>query len=223
MENMSDNLFRCLPAHVWAKWQNSAERPLLEKQEKPVAVIFVDIEGCTRLCEDLPPREMNLLIETYFSRFFEVIEEAGGTVNEIMGDGFMAVFEENDLPKNILAAAAAALNIQRHANELNTHRSKEYEPVLVNIGIHAGSAFVGFTKFRTSAGERWTYTASSTVTNIAARLCALATSGAILVSAEVAEIIKARYALQPLGQQKLKNVSQPVFVFKIEQSTITNI
>jgi class 3 adenylate cyclase len=224
MERMNENFFRCVPVHVLAKWQNPAQRELLlEKREKPVAVLFVDIEGCTRLCEDLPPKEMNELIETYFSRFFEVVEEAGGTVNEIMGDGFMAVFEENDLPKNILAAAAAALNIQHHANELNTQRSKEYEPVVVNIGIHADSAFVGFTKFRTSAGERWTYTASGTVSNIAARLCALATNGAILVSDAVAEIIKARHALQPLGQQKLKNVSQPVFVFKNEQSTTTNI
>jgi len=213
---MSDILFRCVPTHVWAKWQNSAQRPLLEKREKPVAVLFADIEGCTRLCEDLPPKEMNALIETYFSRFFEVVEEAGGTVNEIMGDGFMAIFEEDDFQKNILAAAAAALNIQRHANELNLQRSKEYEPVSVNIGIHAGSAFVGFTIFRTPVGERWTYTASGTVTNIAARLCALATNGVILVSDTVAEIIKAGYALQPLGQQKLKNVSQPVVVFKIE-------
>lgn len=223
METISENLFRCVPVHVLAKWQNSAQRPLLEKQEKLVAVLFVDIEGCTRLCEDLPPQEMNALIETYFSHFFEAVEEAGGTVNEIMGDGFMAIFEENDFQKNILAAAAVALNIQRHANELNIKRSKEYEPVSVNIGIHAGRAFIGFTKFRTSAGERWTYTASGTVTNIAARLCALATNGAILVSDAVAEIIKTRYALQPLGQQKLKNVSQAVFVFKIEQATITTI
>ncbi|MDZ7267647.1 MAG: adenylate/guanylate cyclase domain-containing protein [candidate division KSB1 bacterium] len=224
MEILNDNLLRCVPVHVLAKWQNSLQRELLlKKREKPLAILFADIEGCTRLCEDLPPKEMNELIETYFSRFFEVVEESGGTVNEIMGDGFMAVFEENDLPKNILAASVAALNIQRHANELNTQRSKEYEPVVVNIGIHAGIAFVGFTKFRTSAGERWTYTASGTVSNIAARLCALATNGGILVSDAVAEIIKTRYALHPLGQQKLKNVSQPVFVFKIEQSTTTNI
>ncbi|MCI0693695.1 adenylate/guanylate cyclase domain-containing protein [candidate division KSB1 bacterium] len=224
MKKLSDNLFRCIPVHVLAKWQNPAQRALLlEKREKPVAILFVDIEGCTRLCEDLPPKDMNELIETYFSRFFEVVEETGGTINEIMGDGFMAIFEESDFQKNILAATAAALNIQRHANELITQRSKEYEPVLVNIGIHAGDAFVGFTKFRTSTGERWTYTASGTVTNIAARLCALATNGAILVSDAVAEIINARYALQPLGQQKLKNVSQPVLVFKIEQSTTTNI
>jgi len=197
--------------------QTPTEEPATESGEKSVAVLFVDIEGCTRLREDLPPKEMNELIEAYFSRFFDVVEKAGGTITNIMGDGFMAIFEKSEYRDNILGAAEAASSIQRQARELNAQRPGEYEPVLVNAGVHAGSAYVGFTKFRTLAREHRTYAASGPVTNLAARLCDLATNGSIFVGAEVAEHLKGTgYSLQQLGPKKLKNVSQSVNVFKLE-------
>lgn len=197
--------------------QTPTEEPATESGEKSVAALFVDIEGCTRLCEDLPPKEMNEVIETYFSRFFDVVEKAGGTINNVMGDGFMALFEENEYRNNILGAAEAALSIQRQARELNTQRPGKHEPLLVNAGIHAGSAYVGFTQFRTRAREHRTHTALGPVINIAARLCDLATSGSIFVSAEVAENLKGTgYSLQQLGPKKLKNVNLPITVFKLE-------
>ncbi len=197
--------------------QKPPEELATERGEKSVAILFVDIEGCTRLCEDLPPKEMNQLIERYFSSFFDIVEKTGGTINNIMGDGFMAIFEENEYRNNILRAAEAALNIQRQARELNTQGSGEYEQVLVNAGIHAGRAYVGITNFRTLAGGHRTSTALGPVMNIAARLCDLATNGSIFVSAEVAENLKGTgYFLQQRGPKKLKNVSQPVTVFKLE-------
>ena len=215
MDERAAKLLRCIPAQVLAKCRDPVGG-FLEKQERPVAIVFVDIEGCTRLCEDLSPDEMNGLIETYFSRFFDAVESTGGTVNEIMGDGFMAIFDEGGIRHQTRAAVSAALAIRRQSRELNAQRPPEFDPVLVNIGIHAGIGLVGFTKFRTSSGERWTYTASGPVTNIAARLCALATGGAILVSADVAENLeKVGYALEPLGPQKLKNVSQFVPTFRL--------
>lgn len=208
-------LLRCIPAKVLASCRDPASGSL-EKQERPVAIAFVDIEGCTRLCEDLSPEEMNGLIETYFSRFFDAVESAGGTVNEIMGDGFMAIFDEGGVRHQTRAAVSAALAIRRQTRGLNPQRPPEFDPVLVNIGIHAGIGLVGFTKFRTSSGERWTYTASGPVTNIAARLCGLATGGAILVSEDVAAQLEGvGYALEPLGPQKLKNVGRPVPTFRL--------
>jgi class 3 adenylate cyclase len=104
---------------------------------------------------------MNQVIEGYFSRFFDAVESAGGTVNEIMGDGFMAIFDEGDTQNNTRAAVSAALAIQGQTRELNAQRQADLDAILVNIGIHAGIGFVGFTKFRNSSGERWTYTASA--------------------------------------------------------------
>jgi class 3 adenylate cyclase len=214
-------MLRCVPARILARCQDPAGQDAFEKREKAVAIVFVDIEGCTRLCEDLPAREMNGLIETYFSGYFDAVENAGGTVNEIMGDGFMAIFEEDDLRSNIHSAVAAALEIQRATEALNARRPGINDPLAVNIGIHAGFGFVGFSKFRTSSGERWTYTASGPVTNVAARLCDLAAGGSILVSAEVARQLEAENCvLESLGPQKLKNVSQPVLTFRLRDKRI---
>jgi class 3 adenylate cyclase len=212
-------LFRCVPARVLARCQDPAGRDAPEKREKAVAIVFADIEGCTRLCEDLPPREMKELIETYFSSFFDAIEAADGMVNEIMGDGFMAIFEEGELGGNTRSAVSAALAIQRRTVELNERAN--HDSLSVNIGIHAGTALVGFTQFRTLSGERWTYTASGPVTCIAARLCGLATGGSIFVSAEVARHLEgAGYCLESLGPQKLKNVSRPVLTFRLRDKRI---
>ena len=143
----------------------------LEPVEKPVAVLFVDIAGCSRLCELLPPLTMNTLIELYFEQFFDVVQDRRGTVNEIMGDGFMAVFESGTLDVNAEHAVSAASEILRVT--ARTRAAREHD-TQVHIGLHAGTALVGVTRFRSRLGERWTYTASGPVTNIAARLCQLA-------------------------------------------------
>jgi class 3 adenylate cyclase len=216
---MNDYLLRFVTPRV-AKLLKKPVAAALEKAEKQVAILFVDIAGCTRLCEKLPPREMNNLIEFYFTRFLDVIQEIGGAVNEIMGDGFMAIFEGKTYEENIHDAIAAAVRIKRLTAELKRQSSRNGYDTHVHIGMHAGKAFVGFTKFRAKRWERWTYTASGPVTNIAARLCQYATTGAILVSSEVAAAIKERYRLKRLGPLKLKNVSQAVEVYRVHVDEI---
>jgi len=216
MQTYQEKLLQCVPASLRALSGNAFQEELGRKNA-PVAVMFVDIEGCTRLCEDLPPAEMSRLIESCFSVFFEIIERAGGTVNEIMGDGFMAVFHQDPLERNIQAAASSAQQIRRQARSRNGDLPATDDPLSVNIGIHAGTALVGFTTFRTSSGERLHWTASGPVTNIAARLCALATGGTTLVSALVsAHLAPHGEILAPLGPQSLKNVSAPVITFRLD-------
>lgn len=61
------------------------------KHPRDVAALFVDIQGCTRLCEDLPAVEMNEVIERYFSVYLDVVRRAGGEVTEVLGDGLLAL------------------------------------------------------------------------------------------------------------------------------------
>ena len=188
------------------------------KVQKHVAILFVDIVGCTRLCERLPPATMNTLIERYFAAFFDVVEEQKGTVNEIMGDGFMAVFEAGPLEKNARQAVRAAASILKAAVRMN-----DADPQLdtqVQIGAHAGAAFVGITRFLTRRGERWTYTASGPVTNVAARLCALAGPGATAVSADVVKLVGGRFAFESLGVRELKNVRVAVEVHRLDRGNM---
>ena len=64
------------------------------KQERDASILFLDISGYARLSELLPASTLNELIERYFSAFLDEVAERDGNVNETMGDGFMAVFQQ---------------------------------------------------------------------------------------------------------------------------------
>jgi class 3 adenylate cyclase len=192
-----------------------ADRDWPGKHVADVAVLFVDVQGCSRLCETLSPPDMNHLIEVAFGCFFDCVHAAGGDVNEIMGDGFMALFEGRPLKATIHAAAQAALAIHQYATTRPLAASLPEVPFMVNIGLHGGSAFVGVTRFIGRTGERWTYTASGPVTNIAARLCALAQDGAILVSGRAATHLADVYGLEPMGAHAMRNIARAIEVYQL--------
>ena len=184
-----------------------------KKVERPVAVLFVDLVGCARLCEEVTPTKMNEVIESYFARFFDAIQDLGGTVNEIMGDGFMAIFEGESPEANATHAALAALRVLAVMDQ--TPLAKDDLNTQVHVGLHAGTGHVGFTRFRARRWERWTYTASGPVTNIAARLCQHAGPGEIIVSQEVIRLVGDRFQSVALGQARLKNVRSPVTIYRV--------
>jgi class 3 adenylate cyclase len=183
--------------------------------EREIAALFLDIEGCTRLCEDLPPPEMNEVFEAYFAEFLDVVCNCGGDVTEILGDGFLALFEGGDMRGNVAAAFRAAVEIRDRTGLLNPRRADRHEPITVNVGLNAGRALVGFTRLRGQAGERWVYAATGPVTNVAARLCALATHGQILTTKAAAQLLPGAGRCRPLGPRALKNVTGPVEVVEI--------
>jgi class 3 adenylate cyclase len=74
---------------------------------------------------------------------------------------------------------------------------------------------LGFTRLQGVSGDRWTYSATGSATNIAARIAALASDGEVLVGEATAQRIRPDFALVPLGPQNLKNVSKPVEVFRV--------
>ena len=179
---------------------------------RKIAVLFVDIEGCTRLCEDLPPYQMNELRETYFSEYLDVIRAAGGEVTEVLGDGLLALFEGPNLKDNVRKALSAARRIQARSISLN-RRQHWHDPIVVNVGLNAGPAFTGLTRLRGRSGERWVYSANGSVTNVAARLAALATGGQALTTKATADLVGC--GCRPVGPRILKNVTGPVDVVEI--------
>lgn len=185
------------------------------KRVRNTAVLFADIEGCTRLCEDLPPGEMNRVLERYFSSFLDIVGDTGGKITEIHGDGVLGLFEGSSLRENARRAVTAALGIQRTAAELNARAGRRHPPIVVHMGVNAGRALVGMRHLRGRTGERWFYCVTGPVTNVAARLCELATHGRILVSGEVARLLQGACATRRLGRRKLRNVSASVEVFEV--------
>lgn len=185
------------------------------KRLRNVAILLADIEGCARLCEDLPPKEMNRIIERYFSRFLDVVRGAGGEITEVAGDGLVALFEGRSLRENATRALSAAFQMQGAAEGLNAEERRRHDPIVVNMGINAGPALVGMTRLHGRTGQRWIYSAAGPVANMAARLCAVASHGQILAPAEVARMLRAECRPRRLFRRKLKNISSPVEVFEL--------
>jgi class 3 adenylate cyclase len=216
LESIKRNLAKFVPATVQRLIEESPEAPLLEKRETDVSVLFADITGYTSLSAHMALDEVNRLVERYFSAFLDEILACGGDVNETAGDGLMVTFRDDDPRRHARAAVSAALGIQRRTRELNVEVGPPFEPITMKVGVNSGIAAVGATKIEGVAGTRWTYTASGTTTNIAARLAALAESdGAVLVSAETRGRLGEEFDTEELGARTLKNVREPLPVYRV--------
>jgi len=87
------------------------------------------------------------------------------------------------------------------------------------VGVNSGPAAVGATKIEGTAGTRWTYTASGPVTNVAARLAALGDGDSVIIGPETARRLSGWLDLEDLGDRELRNVEEPVHVFRLAAGT----
>jgi len=209
------HLKKFVPQSVQDLISNNPENPDLNKHEKDLSVLFLDIAGYTKMSETTSQEKMNYLIETYFSEFLNIIVENKGDINETAGDGLMILFQDEDPKTHAFNAVSAALGIKKRTQSINHSLKGKFAPVSVNMGINSGTASVGSTRFNGIAGDRWTYTASGPVTNIAARICSHARNGQILVTDSTSRHIHDRVALSDPIPIQLKNVSQPVPVREV--------
>jgi class 3 adenylate cyclase len=215
LEQVKGHLSKFVPQSVQKLIDANPHAPELEKQDKDVSILFLDIAGYTQISEALDQSKVNYLIERYFSSFLDDIHQNHGDINETAGDGLMIIFQDPDTTLHALQAARTALAIHNKTRQINADLDGVYASVLVNIGINCGVASVGSTKFEGISGIRWTYTASGPVTNLASRLAAFAASGDVLLSPELARRIAPQFVVQDLGWQRFKNISEPVQVYRL--------
>jgi class 3 adenylate cyclase len=215
LESVKDSLSKFVPVTVSKMIEKSPTGAIPEGERRDLSVLFLDIEGYTKLCEKLGSLETSAIIEKHFSVFMDAIYTNRGDINETAGDGLMVIFLDEDKRQSALNAVRAAMSIRKEAVRICEECSSLYRPLDINMGINSGPAFVGAAKFDSYGASRWTYTARGRVTNIAARIGAQAKRGGILLSKETASRIEAHYALKALGKFSLKNVSEDVEVFEL--------
>ncbi|MBF0476241.1 MAG: adenylate/guanylate cyclase domain-containing protein [Deltaproteobacteria bacterium] len=215
LENIKAHLGKCVPESVKRLIETAPESPDLEKRDRDVSVLFLDIAGYTSLSETVELNWMNYLIERYFSSFLDDIYQNKGDINETAGDGLMIIFQDDDPVRHACNAAATAIAIQHKVHKVNQDLKGSNKPISVNIGINSGLASVGSTRLEGFSGTRWSYTASGMVTNIAARVGALATEGRIFIGPETAHRIRDKFPILALGKQQLKNVSELVLIHQL--------
>jgi class 3 adenylate cyclase/HAMP domain-containing protein len=212
LEQLKGELSKFVPESVKKLLEQSPNATELEKKNVEVSVLFLDIAGYTKLSEQLDPRKLNQLVQTYFTSFLEIIQAHHGDVNETAGDGLMVIFQsERGGADHALNATQAAFAIRQRTEKLNEEYGGVFPAIQLHMGINTGESLVGATKM----GTRWTFTATGPTTNIAARFAGSAEGGEIVVGPATAERIRTTFVLESLGERTFKNVSQPIRVFKV--------
>ena len=217
LHRIVEHLRPFVPATVQEMVQEHPDKPSLQKQDKDVSILFLDVEDYTLISDRLPRDKLNFLMERYFSAFLDEIYACGGDINETAGDGLMVIFSGAP-EENAANAVRAALNINRKILEINRELETQFEPLVVNMGINSGIASVGMTRFKGTSGTRMTFTATGSTTNLASRIAGAARNGEILIGAETAHRLEDRFAIHDKGIMTFKNVKGPVHIFSPDLS-----
>ncbi len=186
-----------------------------EKESRNVSVLFLDLEGYTRLSTNKTAVEVNDMVEEMFSNFVDPIHRSGGDINETAGDGLMIIFKDGDAGANAVNAVKAAFDIHERNRQLNRKIESHFDPVNVNIGINSGIALLGMTVFKGTLETRMTYTATGPVTNLAARLADYAQGGDILIGEETRKMIDGLWPVYDMGRVSLKGINEPQRIYSL--------
>ena len=209
-----DHFAKFVPDAVKRLVADNPDAPELAKREEDVSVLFVDICGYTSLSEGLSPHDLNSLVERYFSAYLDCIHESGGDLSQTAGDGLMAIFLDPDDPVRHATTAVKTARALFSATEMLNKESCG-PPIALHMGLNSGVAAVGSTCFEGLRGTRWIFTAYGVIPNIAARLADIAEAGQILVGPETAGRIQHQYPLEKVGRKRLKNVADPVDIYRL--------
>ncbi len=178
-------------------------------------VMFSDIRGFTALVESQPPEETIELLNTYYTLMFDAISGHGGVVNQMIGDGLMAIFgAPMPLPDHAGAAVRAALDMIEMIELLNAERAAEGKrEIRIGVGIASGEMVAGYT----GTQQRATYTCIGDTVNLAARLEAhtKVAQRAILIDAATRTALGERHACEALGEALFHGKAAPVEVFAV--------
>ena len=188
------------------------DESILESHRREIVVVFCDLRGFTGFAERAEPEEVMALLRDYHAAMGPIVARFEGTIDHYGGDGIMVFFNDPvPTPDPARRAIDMAVAMREAAQELLRNWRRHGHDIGFGVGISQGYATLGQIGF----AERMDYTAIGTVTNLAARLCAEATDGQILVSARVAIAVEDSAALEEIGDLSLKGLSQAVAVYNV--------
>ena len=185
----------------------------LEAERKQVTVLFADLKGSMELLADRDPEEARKILDPVLELMMEAVHRYEGTVNQVMGDGIMALFgapiaHEDHAVRACYAALRMQEAIRRYTEEMR--RSLGIE-VQIRVGLNSGEVVV-----RSIGSDlRMDYSAVGQTTHLAARMEQLAPSGTIRLTAEVLRLAEGFVQVTPLGPIPVKGVDEPVEVFEL--------
>jgi adenylate cyclase len=192
------------------------EEGVLESHRREIVVVFCDLRGYTAFTETAEPEDVLNFLREYHGALGPLVSQFEGTLDQFSGDGIMVFFNDPvPCPDPAERAVKMAMAMREAASKLIGPWRRRHAPELgFGVGIAQGYATLGQIGF----SERSGYTAIGTVCNLAARLCAEAKDGQILVSNRVAGAVEAIVKLEDLGNLEVKGLSRPVAAFNVAET-----
>jgi class 3 adenylate cyclase/tetratricopeptide (TPR) repeat protein len=191
-----------------------AQRDKIEGERKQVTVMFCDMEGFTSLTEKLGSEETYSLMDEVYEILIHKVHDYEGTVNELTGDGIMALFGApialEDAPQR---AIRSALSIHREMRKFSDKiKSENRVPFMkMRIGIHTGPVVVG-----TLGNDlRVEFKAVGDTVNLASRMESLAEPGTTYVTEETFKLTEGFFRFESLGPRAVKGKEEPVKVYRV--------
>ena len=199
------------PKHLAEKILTS--KSALEGERKQVTVLFADLKGSMELLTDRDPENARKILDPVLEHMMEAVHCYEGTVNQVMGDGIMALFgaplaHEDHAVRACYAAIRMQDAVRRYSVELRRSQGLE---VQIRVGLNSGDVVV-----RSIGSDlRMDYSAVGQTTNLAARMEQLAAPGSIRLTAETLHLGEGFVQVASLGPVPVKGLAEPVEVFEL--------
>jgi class 3 adenylate cyclase/predicted ATPase len=199
------------PRHLAEKILTS--KSALEGERKQVTVLFADLKGSMELLADRDPEEARKILDPVLEHMMEAVHRYEGTVNQVMGDGIMALFgaplaHEDHAVRACYAALRVQDSVKRYAEVVQRSAGV---PIQIRVGLNSGEVVV-----RSIGSDlHMDYTAVGQTTHLAARLEQAAMPGSILISPETLNLAEGYVMVQSLGPMAIKGLPLPIEVFQL--------
>jgi class 3 adenylate cyclase/tetratricopeptide (TPR) repeat protein len=200
-----------IPAHLAEKILHS--RAALEGERKQVTVLFADLKGSMELLAERDPEEARHLLDPVLDRMMAAVHQYEGTVNQVMGDGIMALFgapiaHEDHAVRACYAALRLQAAVKQYAAEVQRRHGV---PLHIRVGLNAGEVVV-----RSIGSDlHMDYTAVGQTTHLAARMEQMAMPGAILITPAVLRLVEGFVQVKALGAMPVRGLRDPVEVYEV--------
>src|SRR5437588_3787305 len=184
----------------------------MREERKVVTALFADLQGSTALGEQLDPEELKLIVGEAVARIVHAVEDYGGTVKDLAGDGVLALFgapaaHEDDPERAVRAGLRIAQEITSYGHEVALAWGTD--GLAVRVGVNTGPVVLG----PLGAGARVEYAAFGDTVNTAARLQGAAVPGGVLVGSDTKRLVESAFEWGDVQELDLKGKAEPVDAF----------
>jgi class 3 adenylate cyclase/tetratricopeptide (TPR) repeat protein len=199
------------PKHLIEKILTS--KSALEGERKQVTVLFADMKGSMELLANRDPEQARKILDPVLELMMDAVHRYEGTVNQVMGDGIMALFgaplaHEDHAVRACYAALDMQAAVRRYGEKV---LSSDGVGAQIRIGLNSGEVVVR----AIGSDLRMDYSAVGQTTHLAARMEQLANPGSTLLTTGTLRLAEGYIEVTPIGPLPVKGVEKPIDVYEM--------